>query len=145
MHFATLSTTLHFTMEMATSSNFKFTLPLKNTRYMSMFHGLKHQHSNSFNKCFKLQSLSPRIVSATTNIASDMYVGRNNSNKIYTNLNSCLVIPPPTSTKPRAIIKFIGGAFIGAIPQLTYGYWMLILFSLTLLFFWCKVWFFSCW
>ena len=110
-------------MEMATS-NFKFTLPLKNTRYLSMFHGLKQQHSNSFNKCFKLQSLSTRIVSATTNIAaSDMYIGRNNnSNKIYTNLNSCLVIPPPISTKPRAIIKFIGGAFVGAIPQLTYGY-----------------------
>ncbi|KEH39891.1 DUF1350 family protein [Medicago truncatula] len=110
-------------MEMATSSNFNFTFSSKNTRYLSMFHGLKYQHSNSFNKCFKLQSLSTKIVSATTNIASDMYIGRNNSsNKIYTNLNSCLVIPPPTSTKPRAIIKFIGGAFVGAIPQLTYGY-----------------------
>ncbi|KAK2452800.1 initiation factor 4F subunit [Trifolium repens] len=86
---------------MATSSflasNFKFTLPSKN----------------------------PRIVSATTRTtASDMYVGRDNNSKIYNtnNLDSCLVFPPPTSTKPRAIIKFIGGAFIGAIPQLTYGY-----------------------
>ncbi|KAK2398874.1 initiation factor 4F subunit [Trifolium repens] len=78
------------------ASNFKFTLPSKN----------------------------PRIVSATTRTSSDIYVGRDNNSKIYNtyNLDSCLVIPPPTSIKPRAIIKFIGGAFIGAIPQLTYGY-----------------------
>ncbi|KAK2452798.1 initiation factor 4F subunit [Trifolium repens] len=86
---------------MATSSflasNFKFTVPSKN----------------------------PRIVSATARTtASDIYVGRDNNSKIYNtnNLDSCLVIPPPTSTKPRAIIKFIGGAFFGAIPQLTYSY-----------------------
>jgi hypothetical protein len=69
--------------------------------------------------------MSTRIVSATARTtASDIYVGRDNNSKIYNtnNLDSCLVIPPPTSTKPRAIIKFIGGAFIGAIPQLTYGY-----------------------
>ncbi|XP_045823707.1 uncharacterized protein LOC123916313 [Trifolium pratense] len=111
---------------MATSSflasNFKFTLPSKNPRYLFVFHGFRHQHPNgcSFNKCSKFQSMSTKIVSATTRTASDTYVGRDNS-KIY-NLDSCLVIPPPTSTKPRAIIKFIGGAFIGAIPQLTYGY-----------------------
>lgn len=70
--------------------------------------------------------MSSKMVSATSNIASDMYVGRNKTrinSKIYTTLDSCLVIPPPTNTKPRAIIKFIGGAFIGAIPQLTYGYY----------------------
>ncbi|KAK2398873.1 initiation factor 4F subunit [Trifolium repens] len=68
--------------------------------------------------------MSTRIVSATTRTSSDIYVGRDNNSKIYNtyNLDSCLVIPPPTSIKPRAIIKFIGGAFIGAIPQLTYGY-----------------------
>jgi hypothetical protein len=117
---------------MATSSflasNFKFTLPSKNPRYLSVFHGFRHQHPNSFsfNKCSKFQSMSTRIVSATTRTtASDMYVGRDNNSKIYNtnNLDSCLVFPPPTSTKPRAIIKFIGGAFIGAIPQLTYGYY----------------------
>ncbi|XP_073224125.1 uncharacterized protein [Cicer arietinum] len=118
-------------MEMATSSilasNFKFTLSSNNTKYLSMFDGLRHQHPNgsSFNKCLQYKSLSTKMVANTTKIASDMYVGRNTSvrinSKLYTNLDSCLVIPPPTSN-PRAIIKFLGGAFIGAIPELTYGY-----------------------
>ncbi|CAF2085933.1 BnaA06g20140D [Brassica napus] len=45
------------------------------------------------------------------------------STKIYTRLDSCLVIPPPPIfKKPRAIIKFLGGAFVGAVPELTYSY-----------------------
>ncbi|XP_048607544.1 uncharacterized protein LOC106406111 isoform X2 [Brassica napus] len=45
------------------------------------------------------------------------------STKIYTRLDSCLVIPPPPNfKKPRAIIKFLGGAFVGAVPELTYSY-----------------------
>lgn len=40
----------------------------------------------------------------------------------YTWTDSCLVIPPPAGKKPRAIIKFLGGAFIGAVPELTYSY-----------------------
>lgn len=40
--------------------------------------------------------------------------------RIYTRMDSCLVIPPPNGKKPRAIIKFLGGAFIGAVPELTY-------------------------
>ncbi|KAL8129380.1 hypothetical protein V2J09_018535 [Rumex salicifolius] len=36
--------------------------------------------------------------------------------------SSCLITPPPRGIKPRAIVKLLGGAFIGAIPQLTYGY-----------------------
>ncbi|XP_058724972.1 uncharacterized protein LOC131596360 [Vicia villosa] len=114
---------------MATFSNFNFTLSSKNTKYLSVFHGFRHQNLNGclFHKCFQFQpqSMSSKMVSGTSNIASDNYVGRNTTrinSKIYTTLESCLVIPPPTNTKPRAIIKFIGGAFIGAIPQLTYGY-----------------------
>ncbi|XP_031371858.1 uncharacterized protein LOC116187341 isoform X2 [Punica granatum] len=42
--------------------------------------------------------------------------------KIYRRLGSCLVIPPPGGRKPRAIIKFLGGAFIGAVPEVTYSY-----------------------
>ncbi|XP_038899905.1 uncharacterized protein LOC120087095 [Benincasa hispida] len=54
---------------------------------------------------------------------SNRYGGRNsNINKIYKRLESCLVIPPPRGKPPRAIIKFLGGAFIGAIPELTYSY-----------------------
>lgn len=40
--------------------------------------------------------------------------------KMYKRVGSCLVIPPPKGKKPRAIIKFLGGAFIGAIPEVTY-------------------------
>lgn len=43
-----------------------------------------------------------------------------NNGRIYTRMDSCLVIPPPNGKKPRAIIKFLGGAFIGAVPELTY-------------------------
>ncbi|XP_028126360.1 uncharacterized protein LOC114323085 isoform X8 [Camellia sinensis] len=45
----------------------------------------------------------------------------NNSSRIYERLESCLVIPPPTGKKPRAIVKFLGGAFIGAVPEVTYS------------------------
>ncbi|KAA8527994.1 hypothetical protein F0562_035137 [Nyssa sinensis] len=63
-------------------------------------------------------------------MVSNGYVGRanfmnNNSNiynKIYRRLGSCLVIPPPKGKKPRAIVKFLGGAFIGAVPEVTYSY-----------------------
>ncbi|CAH9095160.1 unnamed protein product [Cuscuta europaea] len=38
-------------------------------------------------------------------------------------MSTCLVIPPPPKfQKPKAIIKFIGGAFIGAVPEVTYSY-----------------------
>ncbi|CAN8253753.1 unnamed protein product [Cochlearia groenlandica] len=43
--------------------------------------------------------------------------------KTYTRLDSCLIIPPPPRfKKPRAIVKFLGGAFVGAVPELTYSY-----------------------
>ena len=58
---------------------------------------------------------------------SNGYVGRDtyrvkkdNDDKIYRRLDSCLVIPPPKGKKPKAIIKFLGGAFIGAVPEVTY-------------------------
>lgn len=129
-------------MEMATSflgSDFKFTFSSKNTRYLSgLGGGLRHQqHSHGLSsKCFShFQSLSTRMVAGTTKMASsDVYVGRDtsmrvNNSKMYTKLNSCLVIPPtPNRSKPRAIIKFLGGAFIGAIPEVTYGYYSVLPF-----------------
>ncbi|KAJ0089511.1 hypothetical protein Patl1_13725 [Pistacia atlantica] len=45
-----------------------------------------------------------------------------NNSKFYKRLDSCLVIPPLNGKKPRAIIKFLGGAFIGAVPEVTYSY-----------------------
>ncbi|KAG2674472.1 hypothetical protein I3760_13G137500 [Carya illinoinensis] len=45
-----------------------------------------------------------------------------NNGRFYRRQDSCLVIAPPSGTKPRAIIKFLGGAFIGAVPEVTYSY-----------------------
>ncbi|WOL13822.1 hypothetical protein Cni_G22602 [Canna indica] len=42
----------------------------------------------------------------------------------YLRLGSCLVVPPPAGRKPTAVVKFLGGAFIGAIPEVTYSYLM---------------------
>lgn len=37
-------------------------------------------------------------------------------------VDTCLVLPPPKTEKPRAIIEFLGGAFIGAVSHVTYSY-----------------------
>ncbi|XP_050364933.1 uncharacterized protein LOC126783499 isoform X2 [Argentina anserina] len=65
----------------------------------------------------------------TTTSVGNGYVGPGSSTQSQTNTirnntrsGSCLVIPPPAGKKPRAIIKFLGGAFIGAVPEVTYSY-----------------------
>ncbi|GKA38265.1 alpha/beta hydrolase fold protein [Tanacetum coccineum] len=70
------------------------------------------------------------------------YVGRDtyrmkkdNDEKIYRRLDSCLVIPPPKGKKAKAIIKFLGGAFIGEVPEVTYGLVVLPVFILFPLFY----------
>ena len=103
----------------------------KITKTLSSFGGLKHQHGLS-RKCLHFhhtlsQCQSTRMVVGTTKMVSDAYVGRTTSirvnSKMYTKLDSCLVVPPTSNrSKPRAIIKFLGGAFIGAVPEVTYGY-----------------------
>ncbi|XP_020243845.1 uncharacterized protein LOC109822091 isoform X1 [Asparagus officinalis] len=47
--------------------------------------------------------------------------------KIYKRLDSCLVVPPPNGVKPQAFIKFLGGAFVGAVPEVTYSHLMELL------------------
>ncbi|XP_078428231.1 initiation factor 4F subunit (DUF1350) isoform X2 [Wolffia australiana] len=42
--------------------------------------------------------------------------------KIFSRCESCLVVPPPKGRKPIAVIMFLGGAFIGAVPEVTYSY-----------------------
>ncbi|KAK7261007.1 hypothetical protein RIF29_27310 [Crotalaria pallida] len=120
-------------MEMATSSStifssdFKCLFSSKSAKTLSVIGGLSYPHSHgSFRKCF--HSKSTRMVASTSKMVSDVYVPRRETNirvnsKLYTKLDSCLVIPPTLSrAKPRAIIKFLGGAFIGAVPEVTYGY-----------------------
>ncbi|CAA6673039.1 unnamed protein product [Spirodela intermedia] len=41
---------------------------------------------------------------------------------MFSRLDSCLVIPPPSGRKPLAVIMFLGGAFVGAVPEVTYSY-----------------------
>ncbi|CAJ1972374.1 unnamed protein product [Sphenostylis stenocarpa] len=109
-------------------SDFKCVLSSGNTITMSGFGALRHTHPNClFSKCFHFRTLSTRMVSRTTKMVSEVYVGGDTSSRVnskrYTKLDSCLVIPPtPNRAKPRAIIKFLGGAFIGAVPEVTYGY-----------------------
>ncbi|CAN6582761.1 unnamed protein product [Malus baccata var. baccata] len=57
-------------------------------------------------------------------LAVNGYAGPSSSTSrlTYNWTDFCLVIPPPAGKKPRAIIKFLGGAFIGAVPELTYSY-----------------------
>ncbi|PIA43205.1 hypothetical protein AQUCO_02000565v1 [Aquilegia coerulea] len=62
-------------------------------------------------------------LSPSRKMVSSGYVsGETYKNKFYTRLDSCLVIPPPNGKKPRAIIKFLGGAFVGAVPEVTYSH-----------------------
>ncbi|GKD20073.1 zf-CCHC domain-containing protein [Tanacetum coccineum] len=64
---------------------------------------------------------SPRMI-LNGYVGRDTYrMKKDNNVKIYRRLDSCLVIPPPKGKKPKAIIKFLGGAFIGAVPEVTYG------------------------
>lgn len=118
---------------MATSSfilgsNFKCMFSSKNTKILSGFGGFKHPYPHGlFSKSFHFYTLSPRMVAGRTKMVSNVYVGRDTSirisSKMFTELDSCLVIPPtPYRAKPRAIVKFLGGAFIGAVPEVTYGY-----------------------
>lgn len=59
----------------------------------------------------------PNTFTANTNANTNTNTA---NSRIYSRMDSCLVIPPPLGKKPRAIIKFLGGAFIGAVPEVTY-------------------------
>ncbi|XP_058108737.1 uncharacterized protein LOC131251794 [Magnolia sinica] len=66
--------------------------------------------------------------SPSNKMVSNGYISEDTyKNKIYRRLDSCLVIPPPNGKKPRAIIKFLGGAFVGAVPEVTYSHLMNLL------------------
>ncbi|KAL6215665.1 hypothetical protein ACLB2K_015093 [Fragaria x ananassa] len=91
----------------------------------------RHSHGCFFRFPGKSRALvavsSASSIASTTTSVSNGYVGPGsstqtptNTNRNYTRSGSCLVIPPPAGKKPRAIIKFLGGAFIGAVPEVTY-------------------------
>lgn len=75
-----------------------------------------------FDKCIS-SARSPLI-----KMVSNGYIGgKTYKSKTYTRLHSCLVISPPNGRKPSAIVKFLGGAFIGAVPEVTYSNLMSLL------------------
>ncbi|KAJ4801777.1 initiation factor 4F subunit (DUF1350) [Rhynchospora pubera] len=68
----------------------------------------------------------PRVVP----FLSDGFVGSlkpTPSPKPYVRKDTCLVVPPPRGRKPLAVVKFLGGAFVGAVPEVTYGHLMELL------------------
>ncbi|CAL0332207.1 unnamed protein product [Lupinus luteus] len=111
------------------ASDFKFSFSSNSVKPLSVIGGLSHPTSHGlFRKCCHHFN-STRMVARSTKMGSDvLYVQRRNRNtrvnsKLYTKLESCIVIAPTLNrVKPRAIIKFLGGAFIGAVPQASYGY-----------------------
>ncbi|KAF7817328.1 Alpha/Beta hydrolase fold [Senna tora] len=117
-------------MELATSSSsvvaldFRCLFSSKKTKHLCR---LRYPHG-VLDKCSYFHTHSnPKLVASAVKMVSNVYRGRDSNirvnSKMYTKLDSCLVIPPPPNRgKPRAIIKFLGGAFIGAVPELTYGY-----------------------
>lgn len=80
----------------------------------------KHQRRRKHSKRTRVAaSPSVRMVS-NGYFGREKYTTKDNFNRIYKRVGSCLVIPPPKGKKPKAIIQFLGGAFIGAVPEVSY-------------------------
>ncbi|MCO5592999.1 hypothetical protein L7F22_047003 [Adiantum nelumboides] len=60
-----------------------------------------------------------RVLAAYSSFGSTS--GTTTVNTAYQRVADCLVFPPLPVRKPRALIHFIGGAFIGAVPEVTYS------------------------
>ncbi|KAJ6796323.1 uncharacterized protein M6B38_222880 [Iris pallida] len=69
--------------------------------------------------------LLPRMVVTDRTLYRIAKIGGRKYRKMES--SSCVVVTPPDGRKPRAIIKFLGGAFLGAAPELTYSYLMELL------------------
>ncbi|XAR57549.1 hypothetical protein NMG60_11025728 [Bertholletia excelsa] len=122
-------------MELGTCSGLPF--PSYN-KWKNIFRsGIEHKHRTMVQQqpqqrigTNKLFAAAAGASNVRARMVSNGYAGRNNTTKhrnnttkrIYKRLDSCLVIPPPYGKKPLAIVKFLGGAFIGAIPEVTYSY-----------------------
>ncbi|MBA0777637.1 hypothetical protein Gotri_005633 [Gossypium trilobum] len=99
---------------LTTSTSRSYKLP-KRTKFLSLHSLLPPPFSNAF----ICQGSSFGFINNSTSTSS---TNSNISNRFYKRLDSCLIIPPSRNKKPRAIIKFLGGAFLGAVPEVTYSY-----------------------
>jgi acetyl esterase/lipase len=100
-------------------------IPPKNVnRYHYRFKHSPAAPGNGFTAAGRAFSPATRVVSSS-HVSGERGSGFGfRDSKIYRRQDSCLVIAPPKGVKPRAIIEFLGGAFIGAVPEVTYGYLM---------------------
>ncbi|KAA3477344.1 Eukaryotic initiation factor 4F subunit p150 isoform 1 [Gossypium australe] len=99
---------------LTTSTSRSYKLP-KRTKFLSLHSLLPPPFSNAF----ICKGSSFGFINHSTSTSS---TNSNISNRFYKRLDSCLIIPPSGNKKPRAIIKFLGGAFLGAVPEVTYSY-----------------------
>lgn len=96
-------------------------IPSKNvSRYYYRFKYSPAASGNGFTAAGRPSSPATRMVSSS-HVSGERGSGFRFT---YRRQDSCLVIAPPKGVKPRAIIEFLGGAFIGAVPEVTYGYLM---------------------
>ncbi|XP_020550274.1 uncharacterized protein LOC105164990 isoform X2 [Sesamum indicum] len=104
------------------------TFPQLKIRYASSKSSL-HFSPRTFRTYDRPRRLTSTRVTIDRN--SDVQIGKReekprgsgySNGKMYRRLDSCLVIPPTEGKKPKALIKFLGGAFIGAVPEVTYSY-----------------------
>ncbi|CAM8898091.1 unnamed protein product [Rhodiola kirilowii] len=77
--------------------------------------------------CSRLGTISLFDVKKAMDLERCASAGRRESGgfespRIYKRLGSCLVIPPVKGRKVRGVVQFLGGAFIGAVPEVTYSY-----------------------
>ncbi|KAL4565179.1 hypothetical protein LXL04_029264 [Taraxacum kok-saghyz] len=118
MAIASMGTSTCSSMELAASSFTPNTFSPKWQQKWSQWFG------SSWNKKHNLKAANRSLKMISNGYAGrGMYkMKKDIDDKIYRRLDSCLVIPPPKGKKPKAIIKFLGGAFIGAVPEVTYSY-----------------------
>ncbi|XP_031287044.1 uncharacterized protein LOC116145737 isoform X2 [Pistacia vera] len=116
-------------MELATSSTNCRTI-FSPTTTLACKHPSQVTHSLLSQPVFSpITNRRPISLSFSNMVSNNGYAGQpnrrfsfdTNNSKFYKRLDSCLVIPPLNGKKPRAIIKFLGGAFIGAVPEVTYS------------------------
>ncbi|XP_050218865.1 uncharacterized protein LOC126669444 [Mercurialis annua] len=89
----------------------------------SNFSPWSYKHTATVTQTSFTKMVSDGYVSRGSNFLRNYTSSTTNKNTTsYTKIDSCVVIPPPKGKKPRAIIKFLGGAFIGAVPEVTYGF-----------------------
>lgn len=97
----------------STPPNFQFNLRLPSSSTQSHFFTY---HSSKKHQKSRRSTINAQFGGTSENPRSNTFSNR----MVYRRLDYCIVIPPFKGKKPKALIKFLGGAFIGAVPEVTY-------------------------